>query len=746
MASSGIQPRLKGMVKTGAERRGTPVLVLVVATGLAVAGSLAAVFLGGKEARVVPGVPPPALSAEATGGPRSELVGAAHGAEEEASTAEAIHLGGERTSPAAAERMPVAIGLHGRVIEAESGAPLPGVALERSFAGAVVDRARSNADGAYAFAPDVAMLGTLRAVKEGWRFKPSRRALRDRDPALELVYEGTAIVAAPVRGLLLDERTREPVGRYRLTLQGSRNEQEEVFTAADGSFLTSRPFEAGEVTLWLSELGETQTLDHQGQGEAHELLIPVGPLLLFDLEGPADMAVEDLAVSLVDAAEPVLRWHARAVEQGWTDLLEDAPSKASAFGFPLGGEAFVRTDGDPAWVRLPPLDPHELPAQGPGGYAVLIADDGRHLAGVGHTPALGSTPGSRIRVSLQPFCDLAGTVATHDGAPLRGALVSLRGPGLGSGLACVTERNGDFHCEAPLGTYELGVESLHGSLRRSVTLEDKEASVSLLLDAVEGMQVAGTISSRSGTWSETPVLELRSTVDPRLRYRATVGFPKTRSFFGLVVDPSQAPPVATFEFASVPAGSYELLAHSCAGYTWEPERTFVDRSATNLELVLADDAQKTALSFDVRAADGRPLPDPGVCLWIEGEMHRLGFSGPENLEVATGSSMGWLVVAEGCVPAAGTCRAELPQQTVEVVLQRGAGLVVLALSPCGEGVEAEVLLDGRSAGSTDAFGMAALALRGDVRSVHLRCAGWETASAEVDLEEGFAIFQLVPAD
>jgi len=325
-------------------------------------------------------------------------------------------------------------------------------------------------------------------------------------------------------------------------------------------------------------------------------------------------------------------------------------------------------------------------------------------------------------------------------------LVTLRGPALGSGLACVTERNGDFHCVAPLGTYELGVESLHGSLRRSVTLSEEEASVSLLLDGVESMQVAGTISSRSGTWSETPVLELRSTADPRLRYRATVGFPKTRSFFGLVVDPAQAPPVATFEFASVPAGSYELLAHSCAGYSWEPERTLVDRSASDLKLVLADDAEKTKLSFDVSAADGSPPSDPGVWLWIEGEMLRLGFSGPENLEVATGSSVSWLVVAEGCVPASGTCRAELPQQTVEVVLQRGAGLVVLALEPCGKGVEADVLLDGRSAGSTDALGMAALALRGDVRSVRLRRAGWETASAEVDLEQGFAAFQLVPAD
>jgi hypothetical protein len=669
------------------------------------------------------------------------------------------------------------------VVEAGSGTPLAGVALERTFAGSIDARARSGPDGGFAFPPGVAARGTLCAVDPRWRFEPARLRLQGRDLAADIVFEGTRVAAAPVAGRLLDERTGMPVSRYRLTLletpgirrvppqgetgKADEDDAEELVTDGEGRFASASSYEAGNIQVWLSELGDRTTLEHRieaGSGPP-DFEIPVGPAFYFDLEVPAGADVGDLEASLLQRVEPTPRWMGHAVERGYTGFVISPPWSASAYGFPSEPDAYVRSDGDPAWIRLKPLDPDRLPERGPDGYALRLVDEQAHLAGMGHAPSLAGGPEERVHVRLAPCCELSGTVATEDGAPVHGAWVTLRGPALAEELSCVTDASGTFSCLAPQGLYELSVDSLRGSLRQSVSLGEPELALSLRLPRSKTMRVAGTLRSQSGRFKAKPRIELRSTTDPRLRFLAQVEFSTrvARKHDVVIRNTSMADAsdlgdagMATdeitemsFQVLNVPAGSYVVGASSPGGFSWAPARVLVDRPTADVHLVYLDDAAGTQLYFDVHGPDGALVTSAHAGVWVGGESTFDKTSHGEALcAVATGAEVRWVVYAPGYVPLAGVSRVAQPtRQRIAVQLEPGAGLLVTAVDPWGLGVEgAEILLDGEPAGFTDEVGVAALHLRGEVSSISAQRPGWICVRSSLEQEDGEAFLLLVPED
>jgi len=667
------------------------------------------------------------------------------------STADGAARKAEGDAPA--QRAPVAVGLQGRVVDAAHGAPLAGVVIEHRFAGSVEHRASSGPDGVFAFAPGVPASGSLEASKAGWRFRPSSQRLKRRKAGEEILFVGEAIVAAPVHGRLFDASTGEPVPAFRFTLGGrGPDDDEELVSDAEGRFTSRAAFEQGEVQVELTELGWSRStvIQHRvqdGQAEVQEIGIAVGPTLFFELAGAPD-DVGNLTAELVDRGAPVLRAWSRALAHGWDGWVDDLepPSEVSAYGRRSGISAELRTDGGAVWARFPPPDPGQV-RPGPEGYAVLVSDLEHGLGGVGFARGLLGIQEDPIEIRIESLLTLAGSVSTHEGDPVCGAFVTLEGGSRASRLACITDEEGGFAFLAPPGGYELRAESPFGALERSVVLRNESASLDLQLGPVETLEVAGTLLIPPGSPVLGPELELRSIADTTLRFGAVVEMDKTR---GLLIAYRKQPDGSlrgTFRFPRVPAGSYELLAPAPAGCAWEPSVTRIERSVTDLALVLRSDLPRVRLCFDVRDQDGNAL-EASFGGYIEEGITEVNWQQNDSLAVPPGSTVHWIVLAEGCVPQQGVCRVEsAEEQTVAVELERGKGFFLRTFDPWGEGVAgAEILVDGAPAGRTNAFGFATLAFEAEPRSIEGRKPGWACVDSLLELDDQHAVLYLAPED
>ncbi len=696
----------------------------------------------------VPPGSPPATGAQARAELEAPCTRAGLAAEDAASPALSAPA---EAAQAGAPRVPVTPdGLHGRVVDAATGAPLAGVAIERSFAGSIDHRSVSGSDGAFAFASRVTKHGSLSAVLAGWRFEPSKVVLT-KLAGDEVEFEGKLIQTAPLRGRLVDARTGEPVPRYPLAFEDVAGAEARVTTDDDGRFETAA-LELGGVKVRLLEGGDELALEHGAQGAPaeHELAVQVGPTFFFDLDKPADVATQDLSVGLLDPA-PIPSWslmpdddEAPAEPVFRIDLGRDLPSSAAYYGCPRGPDIPLRTDGDPAWVRLPPIDPDDWPMPEADGYRLLVFDEQGHRAGAGRAPALIGIQEQRIPIRIEPLCTLAGRVSDAQGQRVEHAVVRLCGGALPRPLACISDRDGDFDFGVPPGRYELSAEGRRGAAGpRSVVLDGPEVQLELELEPHPTIEVAGTIrGGRSGLLDEFAAIELRSLSDPRLRFAPDV---------------EPAPGVegevaASFRFGAVPAGDYELLAEPYMGMALEPSRILIDRSRTDLLLACRDDFETARVEFLLLDTEGAAIEDGLVLCWVEGE-HRpippeeMGSDmGRAAFTLPAGASVRWVAAADGCLPAEGVWSAGAPGgDPVEVRMERGHAFSILVLDPWLRGVdEAELLIDGAAAGRTNELGYGIFPAQEAPASVRVRKPGWADILSLADLEDGVGLFVLAP--
>ncbi len=748
------------MQRTGREGRGTRRLLFALAAAGAGIAVLAALVWRETRGRGAPDLAPSARGASEQGAAPAELVPAPGEVPPASAASAAVEEPHAEAAPSGEPaRVAAPLGPRGRVADRATGEPVAGVVIERKFAGSVDHRETTGPDGVFAFGPEVNENGTLRAVKFGWRFTPASLRPRHAPDGKGLLFEGERLILAPVRGRVVDEATGRPVPRYRLWFgqpgfdesqletpsslrvvsDGERLRGVETASDEQGRFATPALLEQGTVKVRLLEGSERREIDHliqAGEGAEHELSVALGPTYFFDLDLPDGVEPWQLAVELVDAAAPLTRDGARAAETGgWrTRPFDGPPSAAGVHGLPRGAGSPVRTDGDPSWARLAPLDPRDPPVRGPAGYALLVRDADAFLSGLGYAGSVSGVQRERIKVRLEPMSALDGSVTAADGERVGGALVTLKGGATDLSLACATGRSGSFQLRAPPGRYDLAVDSLRGRLRQEVELGAGETrELSLQLPAAELMPVSGTIEATSGRLAFEPRLELRSAEDPGLRFPAHVKLLDTGDGMR-----------GTFRFDRVPQGSYELLAPPCMGCALEPARTLITGPEEGLELLCHDGAGGVLLFLAAVDEQDLELSSARAWFWVEGDAQ-----GPTTrARIPAGASVRWLAAAEGRAPEQGVYRASAePEQYLRVELARGPGVAVVATDPWGAGLEGvEILLDGRSAGRTDERGALALALRDEPLALEARKRGWVCEAAELQPELGMGFARLGRAD
>jgi hypothetical protein len=142
-------------------------------------------------------------------------------------------------------------GPRGRVTLASTGEPLAGIAVAWKFAGGVLQRTTTGSDGRFALPGGDPARGRIVVDADGWRVLPRSHRVDDGIAAgnVAVDFELERVVAAPLRGILLDRRTGEAVPAFSVMLDGLRGRHDRIVTDADGRFVSGTAFESGAIQI-----------------------------------------------------------------------------------------------------------------------------------------------------------------------------------------------------------------------------------------------------------------------------------------------------------------------------------------------------------------------------------------------------------------------------------------------------------------------------------------------------------------
>jgi hypothetical protein len=482
-----------------------------------------------------------------------------------------------------------------------------------------------------------------------------------------------------------------------------------------------------------------------GPGEAiPDVAVVIGPTYHFDLDVPRGTDLSELDAVLAPVQPRSVPGLARALECG---ALLDARMPFSA-DYPDGAPLASIRPGGPrdggAWARFDECLPSGYaPARTAEGYELLVV--GPAAFGRARVPSLVGVCPEIVRVALEPGGAIAGRARFpwFDGPrPQQGFLgsrapvsflprITLRTAGGMLVGATVPDERGRF-AFGPLvpGVYEVTAESaLAGTARASVAVAaGKPTPVELMLPRDPTVVFAeGVVRGQAGAPFAVQ-LDLVSRDDPELRFqtRATTWGLVPRS--GPSASGEGAAYEVPFAFRGVPPGAYELRVRSSDGARWTPERIAVSAPTSGLLIAHVGAVPTAAVRFDVRDAEsGEPAPCV-VQSWIAG-VDMMPTS--EDLVRVPAPARGrWIAVGPGYAPAGGTWAVDDGERelVVDVPVRRGAGVVVLTVTPWGERVPGvEVLQDGALAGRTDEDGVLLLERASPSSSFDARRAGWVAA-------------------
>lgn len=191
-----------------------------------------------------------------------------------------------------------------------------------------------------------------------------------------------------------------------------------------------------------------------------------------------------------------------------------------------------------------------------------------------------------------------------------------------------------------------------------------------------------------------------------------------------------------YELGRLPRGEYELTLSSLGAFRWSPGALRVTPPADGVNFLCYDLDRTTTLVFhvtdresgaeveryDVRQIQLTPSAENGVFLQI----------GPlATAAVPLDARLRWSLAAEGYQPAFGDESAFVKrgsESVAEVALERGWATQVLVLiaDPAAKpAANAEVFVDQRSQGFTDASGLLVLRAREAPQRIEVRYAGWK---------------------
>jgi len=597
--------------------------------------------------------------------------------------------------------------------------------------------------------------GELLPARDPERVAPERSAVAEESPEAAAAGDTRPPVAA-FHGLLLDVATEEPIPSALAAIGSLRAEvdHEGRFEAAGGL-----PQDANALEFLDPFLGtHIRTISRDALellrgplGELHVARIAIGPTYRLQVAG-------------VDAVELPESWRARLVE-----VTEQGDEHVGSYvrihpAVPPGTVAapFLRYDNP--WQPNEPGSSFRVDVEGPEG----LAGSSQVLRS-----AVGVHPGVVVIVPDRVLGGVAGMVVDTKGEGQRDARVSAVPVGTGTGVArfqtAITNGDGRFELASlPTGLYRLHVQARRGqeAVRHDVEVLRGTTDVGkLVVEAHEPVgSIGGKLTNRSG-----------ARLDDRLhvRLRAIGG----RSFELLDVTRSMSsfrlsgrvlrlngrevrlsnreltyagpggegvPGFQVFEFASVPAGEYELSVLAPDGVPWTPGVLRVTPPNEGVRFVREDGLANLEHVFDVHGAHAA-VGD--VFLQVHfgrGFSPELVPTRPPTFRAPAEASFTWSLRARGYRPAHGDASAfrdDGARRVARVTLEPGWG-ARLVLRDLGGGflhddedgrltvasrapvVGARILADGVEIAVSDAAGIADLALDAEPEELTIVAPGW----------------------
>lgn len=548
-----------------------------------------------------------------------------------------------------------------------------------------------------------------------------------------------ALAAAPLRGLVVDVATGEPVGHLRL-LAG------DIDTAVDGQ----GRFAADRVLA-----DDVEELEfHDPVHGSHVRSVPREALVPDpDVGWIASIRVgPTYRLSVPEARDAGLA--------GWTACLIELPEDGSE-GI-LGAWAPIHPAGhtvEPPFLRYDnPWKPNR--ARSTFRVSVSNADGTRSGTSAALDSAIGIYPEIVVVHADQVLASVRGRLVDTEGHGKRGFVQAVplgEPPSRHAFPAVETGDDGAFAFSglAP-GPYRFLARSRRGEPTQEQRV-DVPPGVTTLPDFVVPVQVGvgmiqGRLVSASGHGLETQEL---------VRLRALGGgleMLDSSSSGGLFISGGHilrgedgfADAALVFEFNEVPAGRFELSVVPRDGWLWDPPTLVVEAPSDAAVFTRRDDLARSELFLAaLDAASGEPLPFAVAQLQLGGawdESARLldpKGDGP-LATLSAGAPLRWSVSAPGYRPARGT-EADLEKTARglegRIPLDRGWG-VRLVLRDYGQGflhddaeglvtalqhapiANALVLANGRKVATTGADGVAEVVLDQKPGGLEVQAAGW----------------------
>lgn len=609
-------------------------------------------------------------------------------------------------------------GIFGKVVELGTERPLDGfwayLVTDRERPEEHAAEARTDKRGRFQLPlPGVPAASVFIEPEYGWRMIESPIALESvrEHQRIDLLFHARPMRSATVRGILVDSATQEPLPEY-LLIARQRATFEEVDTDADGRFETTSLFPEGSVTFYFIDARAHQgtrwntpmSREHLAEETAREELrfeLSAGPTYHLDLSKPPDMPLDSLMATL------------------WLCYPDEREPEQS------GDEEPVRPGSVP-WVRFRPLF---MGQEEVSHWILRIASRAGFWQGEARVDsAVGIYPGL-VPLALTRRGQIEGEVKDPQGPLACRVVVHLtaRSPGIDTSSTppAIANTFGRFTFDnlAP-GEYELLIASRDYCPRRVVlgVASGRATPCALTLErerpagSIRGSVLAATEEAR-----QSAIVRLRALDSYERNYEVRVRF-----------ESDALPSRGTFEFEGIPAGEYSLLVRDSRyrPYTWLPQVLQASPPAQGLEFrELADDSSNWIrfVAIDAESGQGQTAT---VYVWTpEGGGASVGSTFGAGFTIALPRGpMRWAVAARGYATCYGDETAVKPEEGRSVVTARlsaGFGLELEVRGPASAPIEgAEIRLDDKVAGTTDATGCLRVQASAPPHRVDVRYRDW----------------------
>ena len=528
--------------------------------------------------------------------------------------------------------------------------------------------------------------------------EPAREELRPADGGT-----GTSVAApppdsAPLRGLLTDTATGEPLPFYLLRVTDSLGKREDIFTDEHGRYAAASPVPSGPVRIQpMDSVLHPRSLpeivrEHRAEEGALDLSVPSGPTFRLSIT-PADaVPPTELRASLHVAGY--------AYERGGVG---DEPVRT-----PLGGEA--------PWVRFAPVSEDFDRAEG-----VELASDNGLWVGWGAATAVRGVVPEIVQVALESRGVLQGRVVDEHGAVVAGAHVFLANLTTSKGRVASfkeTDAEGRFRMvQLREGSGTLTVQSLrHKPQEVAVRLVPGQiATQDFVLETLATAgDIRGRIESETGTYAPSMSVTLRVKEGPAVaigRQQSTKASVAWQEIDGRKV--------GVFEFLKLPEGKYELLVSDSSWLRWESKTIPVVPPSSDARFLVHDAVALADFAFRPRDADNG-LELGGAIASIESKngahvWKKLAFEAPVLERFPVGVGFRWRLDLDGYRPKTGDEKDFAVEETrggrawrfAEVQLERGweETFRIQGSAKRKPLAGATVRLDGRDAGTSGHDGL-----------------------------------------